>query len=112
MKPKSKTPSPTTSASPSTVANSGKSRSAAPTHDEISARARQIWERNGRPDGRDEEHWFQAERELRGGAREADERRFADPDRLVDAQGDPADEVDRTLDRLAAPRGQRSATSL
>jgi hypothetical protein len=35
------------------------------THEEISQRARQIWEREGRPEGRDMEHWLQAEAELR-----------------------------------------------
>jgi hypothetical protein len=33
--------------------------------DHIRTRAREIWEENGRPAGRDEEFWFQAERELR-----------------------------------------------
>jgi hypothetical protein len=33
-------------------------------HDEISRRAREIWEREGRPEGRDMEHWLQAEAEL------------------------------------------------
>jgi hypothetical protein len=36
-----------------------------PSHDDISARARELWERAGRPEGRDDEHWLQAERELR-----------------------------------------------
>lgn len=36
------------------------------THEEISKRAREIWEREGRPEGRDMEHWLQAEKELRG----------------------------------------------
>src|SRR3982074_2243820 len=31
----------------------------------IRNRAREIWEENGRPAGRDEEFWFQAEREFR-----------------------------------------------
>jgi hypothetical protein len=35
------------------------------THAEISARARAIWEQEGRPEGRDKEHWLQAEAELR-----------------------------------------------
>jgi hypothetical protein len=35
------------------------------THEEITQRAREIWERAGRPEGRDEEHWLQAEAELR-----------------------------------------------
>jgi hypothetical protein len=33
--------------------------------DRIAARAYEIWQANGRPVGRDLDHWFQAERELR-----------------------------------------------
>jgi hypothetical protein len=33
-------------------------------HEQISKRAREIWEREGRPEGRDKEHWLQAEAEL------------------------------------------------
>jgi hypothetical protein len=42
-----------------------KTTNAMPTHDEISAQARQRWEQAGQPVGRDEEFWLQAERELR-----------------------------------------------
>ncbi|WP_213770353.1 DUF2934 domain-containing protein [Bradyrhizobium sp. dw_78] len=35
-----------------------------PTEDQIRQRAHEIWERHHRPDGRDEEFWHQAEREL------------------------------------------------
>lgn len=35
------------------------------THEEISKKAREIWEREGRPIGRDIEHWLQAELEMR-----------------------------------------------
>jgi Protein of unknown function (DUF2934) len=35
--------------------------------EEISARAYEIWESEGRPEGRDEEHWFRA-RELVAGS--------------------------------------------
>jgi Protein of unknown function (DUF2934) len=35
-----------------------------PTEEQIRQRAQEIWERNHRPDGRDEEFWYQAEREL------------------------------------------------
>jgi hypothetical protein len=38
---------------------------AKPSQNRIRRRARQIWEENGRPSGRDEEFWLQAERELR-----------------------------------------------
>ncbi|HET7826674.1 MAG TPA: DUF2934 domain-containing protein [Anaeromyxobacter sp.] len=34
--------------------------------DRIAARAYEIWVASGRPNGRDQEHWFQAEKELRG----------------------------------------------
>jgi Protein of unknown function (DUF2934) len=37
---------------------------AKPTEEKIRKRAREIWEDNGRPIGRDEEFWLQAEREL------------------------------------------------
>jgi hypothetical protein len=39
----------------------------APTRDDIAKRAYQIFERRGYSHGRDEEDWFQAERELRQG---------------------------------------------
>jgi Zn-dependent oligopeptidase len=38
---------------------------ARPEEAKIRNRAREIWEENGRPVGRDEEFWFQAEREFR-----------------------------------------------
>ena len=34
------------------------------SHDEISRRAQDIWEKEGRPEGRAEEHWTRAENEL------------------------------------------------
>jgi hypothetical protein len=37
---------------------------AKPTDEQIRQRAHEIWEENHRPDGRDEEFWLQAEREL------------------------------------------------
>jgi hypothetical protein len=83
------------------------------SHEEIAARARAIWEREGRPEGRDEPIWYQAERELREQElRTTDDRRFADPDRLTDSDGDPADDVDQRLNEMATPPGERSATSL
>lgn len=36
--------------------------------DQIADRARQIWEEEGRPDGRAEEHWLRAEAEIAQGA--------------------------------------------
>jgi hypothetical protein len=37
----------------------------APTHDEISARARRYYEEAGAPAGRDDEFWHRAEQDLR-----------------------------------------------
>lgn len=34
-------------------------------HEDIAARARTLWEQQGQPEGRDLEHWLQAEAELR-----------------------------------------------
>ena len=35
-----------------------------PDEDRIQRRAHEIWEREGRPDGRHEEHWAQARRQI------------------------------------------------
>jgi hypothetical protein len=40
---------------------------AKPTEDQIRERAQIIWEENHRPDGRDDEFWHQAEKELSEG---------------------------------------------
>ena len=37
-----------------------------PTYDEISALAKQKWQQAGCPEGRDEEFWLAAEKELKG----------------------------------------------
>ena len=44
-----------------------------PDEEKIRKRAREIWEENGRPAGRDEEFWFQAERELKEADKEIPE---------------------------------------
>jgi hypothetical protein len=36
------------------------------THEEIARHARNLWEQYGRPAGRDEQIWLEAERQLRG----------------------------------------------
>jgi len=35
-------------------------------HEEIARRAHELWEQDGRQDGRDQEYWLQAEKQLRG----------------------------------------------
>lgn len=39
---------------------------AVPSHEDIVLRAYEIWLSTGKESGRDQEHWFQAERELSG----------------------------------------------
>ena len=51
--------------------------------DTIRTRAHQIWESEGRPDGRDHEHWEAAEREM------TDDRLDDQPDMGNDLQSDP-----------------------
>jgi Protein of unknown function (DUF2934) len=36
-----------------------------PTDEEIRARAHRLWEQAGKPEGRDQEFWYQAEQELK-----------------------------------------------
>jgi hypothetical protein len=40
---------------------------AKPTEEQIRQRAHELWEQNHRPDGRDDEFWHQAEKELVAG---------------------------------------------
>lgn len=49
---------------PSNVAPLSSAAGAA-TREKIAARAYEIWEKAGRPDGQHEAHWYQAERELK-----------------------------------------------
>ncbi len=42
-------------------------RTAAPSHHEVAVLAYSYWEASGRRTGRDWEHWFRAERDLRTG---------------------------------------------
>ena len=43
-------------------------RAARRTKDEIRTRARELWEQNGRPEGRDLEFWLKAESEIANGS--------------------------------------------
>ena len=65
---------------------------AKPTENRIRRRAREIWEENGRPSGRDEEFWFQAERE------------FHDAETLAEKADDASErKVSRAADLVLAP---------
>ncbi|HEY3755358.1 MAG TPA: DUF2934 domain-containing protein [Opitutaceae bacterium] len=35
-----------------------------PTYEEISRRAYELWEKDGRPEGSEQDHWFRAEQQL------------------------------------------------
>jgi len=83
------------------------------SHESISARAKVLWERRGRPDGQDDEIWYEAERHLRDSSlARADDARFANSGALLNGDAEPNDELDERLSEIAAPPGQRSATSL
>ena len=41
---------------------------AKPTEEQIRARAHELWEQAGKPEGREDEFWHQAEKELAQGA--------------------------------------------
>ena len=81
-------------AAPRSPAPDGRAASAAgpqgtlapPTPEQIAARAYQLWEAEGRPGDRAEQHWLAAEGELRGGAasREEHQRRQPSPEEDVE----------------------------
>jgi hypothetical protein len=84
-----------------------------PTREQIEALAHAIWIDRGCPEGRELDHWLEAERQLKGEVRAP---AAADD---IPATSDPFDPdqavtgpVDRELDHLVAPREQRSPTSL
>jgi hypothetical protein len=82
-------------------------------HETIAARAKLLWERRGRPAGRDDEFWHEAERHLRTPSlAQADDARFADPGALLNRDGAPNDDLDNRLNEIANPAERRSATAL
>jgi hypothetical protein len=65
--------------------------------DEVRARAHAIWEREGRPEGGAEQHWAQAEEELR-----------ADGDGRAEASAVEAARTAAEAERAASPHSRRS----
>ncbi|WP_339031881.1 DUF2934 domain-containing protein [Bradyrhizobium symbiodeficiens] len=45
-----------------------------PTQEQISIRAHELWEAAGHPEGREDEFWHQAERELKNDSTNPDEK--------------------------------------
>lgn len=80
-----------------------------PTQEEITARARQIWQERGCPVDRDLEMWVEAERQLSQPGR---------PSSGLPVSGDTeqdAEDAEKVQDRIAttaAPAAERSPTSL
>lgn len=83
------------------------------TREQIEALAHAIWVDRGRPEGRDLDHWLEAERQLNGEVRRplaADEipadASALEPDAAIEGK------VERELDEITAPAKPRSPTSL
>jgi hypothetical protein len=82
-----------------------------PTHDEIATRAREIWEKRGRPHGQDAAIWLEAERKLLAGAIGAGANDEADAD-TREMLGEPSGTIEDRLESFGESSGSRSATSL
>ena len=65
-------------------------KSHSPTHEEITQRAQEIWQRYGSPGGRDTEIWLEAERQLTGGSdnsAESDSTQYESPRTTSESKG-------------------------
>jgi hypothetical protein len=79
------------------------------TYEAIAQRAFEIWEGEGRPEGRDREHWFTAEEELRKAALQAGEEanvRSGDPELFRPAE---AQETQDQKQRRNPPRAENGS---
>ena len=72
--------------------------------DRVAARAYAIWLEAGQPEGRDMEHWLEAERQLGLDPTSATAREIG--------SDEFRDRVEDTMDEIASPSQQRSATGL
>jgi hypothetical protein len=82
-----------------------------PSHDEISALARAIWEKRGCPHGQDSAIWLEAERRLRKEAELAGDVSDVDAD-TREMLGEPTGTIEDRLEGFGEQSGNRSATSL
>ncbi len=89
-------------------------RARPPTQEQIGALANAIWMDRGCPEGRDMDHWLEAERQLGGGSGRLPSTRKELPvsETSLDPQLAKAGRIERALDRAAPTLGQRSPTSL
>lgn len=84
-------------------------RSRIPTQEEITARARQIWQDRGCPSDRDLEIWVEAERQLSSSGRASSGLPVS---RDTEDDVEEAEKVQDRIDTAAAPAPDRSPTSL
>ncbi len=84
------------------------------THDQISACARRVWEKKGRPEGQDRDIWLETERRLihwhkpspdLGGA-------MANPEITFDSNNEPMGAIEKWMGQFGGAGSERSATSL
>jgi hypothetical protein len=87
------------------------------SEDQVRERARVIWEREGRPHGRNEEHWRRAQEELRDELQANFDRRVPDSEKVpvdenplsqVVAKGGDAPVTPDVLKRTGRARNQSS----
>lgn len=77
--------------------STGPDKAGQPTQEQIAERARKLWMERGSPGGRDLEHWFEAERQLRDEAGRRGPKKADDPfkaekrlDGLIEQKPSPA----------------------
>nr|WP_111298457.1 DUF2934 domain-containing protein [Paracoccus saliphilus] len=63
--------------------------------EQIRARAHQIWESEGSPEGRERDHWAEAERQLRDEGALSDEDQQGNDDRDLLTQGERSPDLDQ-----------------
>ena len=84
-----------------------------PTHDEISQRARELWESNGRPADRDQDIWLEAERQLLAEttpiAMETAKASSAPLKPATVDEAEPSKSKPRTTTRARVPRGRAAS---
>jgi hypothetical protein len=76
----------------------------------VAERAYSIWLARGRPDGRDYDHWVEAERQLLNPMAEEPAETLAS--KMTHWDEPLTTDIERELDSIAPTSGQRSATSL
>ena len=77
--------------------------------DRIRQRAHEIWEQQGRPEGRQEEHWAQARREIEAGSGPPQAAAELDPSPTINASDDAGTTPAQAAAAVAAVGAPRKA---